>query len=170
MHGVHSRSCFHLVGTFFNHTGQRLSQENEKQRDTEHDTHDNTTRKRIACHKENDGCYNGNVENKSGNTVWIKPGTFNIFASCGIDNMQDHRHDNQEHTKCNCNDKYSVQFTKEWQCSHMIDRSYPQWFNDVFKSENTSEHKSEDCGKYTGSCDNSGKWSFLKVIDQGSAD
>lgn len=63
-------------------------------------------------------------------------------------------------------DKYCVQFTKERQCSHMVDRSYPQWFNDVFKSENTSEHKSEDCGKYTGSCDNSGKRSFLKVIDQ----
>ena len=84
--------------------------------------------------------------------------------------MKDHRYDDQEHTKCNSNDKHCVQFAEERQCSHMIDRPYPQWFDDIFKSEDTSEHKSKDCGKDTGSCDNSGKRSFLKVIDQGSTD
>ncbi len=48
----------------------------------------------------------------------------------------------------------------------MVDGPYPQRLQHIFKSEDTSEHKSEDCGEESGCGDNPRQRDLLKVIDQ----
>ena len=89
------------------------NQENKKKRYSEHHAHDDSARKRIAGHEEYNGDNHCEIENQSCYTICIKPGSLDIFAFCCINNMQDHGHDDKEHTKGNCYDKDCIQFPQE---------------------------------------------------------
>ena len=48
----------------------------------------------------------------------------------------------------------------------MVDGPYPQRLQHIFKSEDTSEHKSEDCGEHTCTTDNACQCDMFEFIKQ----
>ena len=142
----------------------------QKQRHTEHYPKYNSRRSIMSCHKQDDHRRNRCIKHKSGHSVCVKPGGCRIFSPDRIYNMQDHRYNDQSHTKSYRYDKDCIQFTYKGQRRHMIDRPDPQRIYDIFKAEDTAEHKTKDRRKDSGCRYDPGQRKPFKMIDQSSHD
>src|SRR5699024_10880495 len=149
----HCPALFHLVRPLLDHAGQRLFKEDQDQGHAEHDRHDDPCRERIPCQEEHDGDDYGCVEHKSRCAVRVKPHASHIFRPRGVDDVEHHRHHDEQHSESNGNNEYGVEFPEEGKGSHVVDGPHPQCRYNVLESEDTSEQESEDRGKDSRCCD-----------------
>ena len=166
----HCLALFHLVRPLLDHAGQRLFEEDQDQGHAEHDRHDDPCRERIPCQEEHDGDDYGCVEHKPRYAVRVKPHASHIFRPRGVDDVEHHRHHDEQHSESNGNNEYGVEFPEEGKGSHVVDGPHPQCGYNVLESEDASEQESEDRGKDSRCCDDACQRRFLEVVDQGASD
>ena len=86
-----------------------------------------------------------------------------------IDDIKYHTDQDQKHSESDSDDKYCIQPSYQWNVHHCLHGLQPYGVENFFKSEDTSVHKSEKGGKYTGAADNACKVHVLFLIQEQTA-
>ena len=123
----------------------------------------------MACHKQSNYNNCGAIEYKACNRVGIEPYLLCIFRFQGIHNIKDHTQKNDSHTKADSDNKYGVQFSNKRHIHHGIHWAQPDRFYNILKSKEAAEHEAKECGKDSGTADDSGKVNMLELVKKESA-
>ena len=146
----HAFFFWHSVRFFLNQFAERFFESDQDQRNDKHYNQNACSRNCMTCHKQEDNSNDCTIKYKTGNTVCIKEDVFSIFFVDCIDNMQNHRCQDQEHTKSNGNNESGIHRTDKRKCCHSVLRMHPEGRYHIFKTEETAEQETEDRGKDSG--------------------
>src|SRR5699024_2818544 len=161
------RKCILL---FLHKFFQWFFQENSDQRNHKHDHQYTCGRECMARQIQNDGRNDCSVKYQTGNGILIKKRFPFSVRPQGVDDMEDHRHKDQEHAKGDRHDEYRVHLADQRQGEHRFLGIQPQGGKKFFKSEEASVQESEKRGKDARQADDRSQCDLPEFIKERSAD
>ncbi len=152
--------------------GKRFLEEHQNQRKHKEDHNKQYSDLHISCTKcSKDRNGHTEIKDKSGDGIGAEQHIFTITKTLGIDDIEDHADQNQEHTEDNGTNQYGVDASDARQCHLVYLRQKPDRFEQyAFKAEEGTEQKAEDRREQSCTTDDSRQTDVLEVIQQKSAD
>ena len=87
----------------------------------------------------------------------------------GIDDVEDHTNQDQQHTKANGYYKYHIQAAYQGNIHHCAHGFQPKGMKNFLKTEETAIHKAEEGGENTGAGDDARQIQMFYLVKDDSA-
>src|SRR5699024_6576492 len=105
----------------------------------------------------------------SGNRVAVKPCLFHVVIPYGVDDIEHHTDQDDEHTEGNGDDKHGVEGSHKRNIHHGSHGFQPYGVENFLETEEAAVHESEKDGEDTGAADDAGKVHMFFLIQDQSA-
>ena len=127
----------------FHQICERFLEEHQDQRNQEHHSQHGRRRKSVSGDEQEYGGYDGSVKYKSGNRVAVKPCLFHVVIPYGVDDIEHHTDQDDEHTEGNGDDKHGVEGSHKRNIHHGSHGFQPYGVENFLETEEAAVHESE---------------------------